>query len=127
VRWALRRLAHAGELLECLSASFHGLRNSCPTYMVLCLPLTLLAHYDDDIYNECDEADSKTIVHEPSLPCSTPPHCSASHPPLPPASSHSHHAQQRVLRTPSLVVPSSASSWSMLGRVRGKREEEAQE
>jgi hypothetical protein len=40
VRSALRRLSDAGDLLECVSASFAGLRKSAPTYMVLCIPST---------------------------------------------------------------------------------------
>jgi hypothetical protein len=40
VRAALRRLAHTGDLLECVAASFPGLRKPAPTYMLLCVPAT---------------------------------------------------------------------------------------
>ena len=44
VRAALRRFARAGDLLECVSASFPGLRKSSPTYTVQCVPETPTRH-----------------------------------------------------------------------------------
>lgn len=76
VRAALRRHARAGDLLECVSASFPGLCKSAPTYMVLCVPETPLAiGTDDDALTERRE-------QEPSALLSTPPQRPLHAPPL---------------------------------------------
>ena len=63
VRSALRRLSDAGDLLECVSASFPGLRKSAPTYMVLCIPSTPPATRA----NEETEPESLALLSTPPL------------------------------------------------------------
>ena len=71
VRSALRRLSDAGDLLECVSASFAGLRKSAPTYMVLCIPSTPPATGTNE---ETEVALPSTPSQRPSLTLSrTPP------------------------------------------------------
>ena len=67
VRAALRRLARAGDLLDCVSASFPGLRKSAPTYIVLCVPETPL------VIGTNDDAPDGETEQEPSAVLSTPP------------------------------------------------------
>ena len=115
VRSALRRLARTGELHERVSPSFPGLRTSAPTYTVLCIPSTPLAHTDDndddDADGDCNKADDKRAAHKSDTMLSTPP-CRPASPlpaPAPSAVPHSpvttpHNACCVCHSTPSLVV-----------------------
>ena len=74
VRAALRRHAHTGELLECVSASFPGLRKSAPTYMVLCVsatPPTIAT--EDSAQHQETEQESLLLLSTPPQPPLSPP------------------------------------------------------
>jgi len=101
VRSALCRLAHAGDLLECVSALFPGLRKSAPTYTVLSVPTTTqtaIGAKDNEVHAKEEQE------QEPVTRASTPPPRSAPSPPLPRTPTTPRNPCCVCRTTPSLVV-----------------------
>ena len=112
VRAALRRLAHTGDLLECVSASFPGLRKAAPTYVLLCVPETPPANdCDDNALHEDTEQEPSALLSTPLRP----------HPAALPRTASTPSDPCVVCRTLRLrwcaAVPPSACLWSVLGRI----------